>query len=98
MSRLTPRWLRNISCILLTAPAVVFTGCSTPGPGVVQISPDTYVVRMQNRNGIFVTDEPNLKAQAVGQYKSNAVHQHQPCFRKRGVIRDDPVFGIKRMK
>ncbi len=67
MSRLTPRWLRNISCILLTAPAVVFTGCSTPGPGVVQISPDTYVVRMQNRNGIFVTDEPNLKAQAVGQ-------------------------------
>jgi len=67
MTRLTPWWLRLTSLFLLAVLAGVFTGCSTPVQGIVQVSPDTYLVTVQKRTGIFSNEVPNLKAQAISE-------------------------------
>ena len=65
MTRHIPRWLLNRSLFLLTAATVVFAGCSTPG--VVQLSPDTYMVTVQDRAGMLSTEPAEVKAQAINQ-------------------------------
>lgn len=65
MTRLAPPWLLKRSLFLLAVPAVLLTGCSTPG--VVQVSSDTYMVTIVDRTGMLSTEPAKVNAQAINQ-------------------------------
>ena len=68
MSQSMPRWPVLLALLALTVPGVLLTGCASPTtPGIVQTSPDTYMVTVQEKRGYFEGNEPKFKEQAIGQ-------------------------------
>src|ERR1017187_3840177 len=52
-----------LSLSLLVITAAVFAGCSSPG--IVQLSPDTYMITKEDHGGIFAFNRGKLKTKTI---------------------------------
>src|SRR4051812_14392648 len=65
--------IKTILLLSLAAASMVLGGCAQPS--VVQLSPDTYMVRKEDHGGIFAFNRGHLKSDAIRDANSFAEKQ-----------------------